>query len=134
MTQEKKLKKISDEYKGIMIFFLLSLYRSVHRDMDEITWSNNNLNKGEAAARGTQIKSILGVKDFSPISAEHLKYMKDTFVELTGQENSLQAFLDSITDFEDAAEWLSRNAYSLGTAFNLLNYDFLKHPFGGYGF
>lgn len=102
--------------------------------MEEITWSNIKLNKEEAAARGTQIKRILGIKDNSPISAEQLKYMKDNFAEYKGQDNTLQTFLDSITDFEDAAEWLSRNAYSLGAALNLLNYDFLKHPFGGFGF
>ena len=102
--------------------------------MKEITWSNINLNKGEAAARGTQIKRILGIKDNSPILAGQLKYMKDNFAERTGQDNDLQAFLDSITDFEDAAEWLSRNAFSIGAALNLLNYDYLKHPFGGFGF
>ena len=102
--------------------------------MEEITWSNIKLNKGEAAARGTQIKRILGIKDNSPISAEQLKYMKENFAEYKGQDKTLQTFLDSITDFEDAAEWLSRNAYSLEAALNLLNYDFLQHPFGGYGF
>lgn len=102
--------------------------------MKEITWSNINLNKGEAAARGTQIKKILGIKDNSPILAEQLKHMKDNFAESAVQDNTLQAFLDSITDFEDAAEWLSKNAYSLGVVLNLLNYDFLKHPFGAKGF
>ncbi len=100
--------------------------------MKEITWSNNNLKKGEAAARGTQIKRILGIKDNSPILAEQLKYMKDNCAERTGQDNDLQAFLDSITDFEDAAEWLSRNAYSRSAAFNLLG--ILKYPHSGYGF
>ena len=102
--------------------------------MKEITWSNINLNKGEAAARGTQIKRILGVKDNSPILAKQLKYMRDNFAERPGQDNTLQTFLDSITDFEDAAEWLSKNAYSIGVALNLLDYDFLKHPYGAYGF
>ena len=102
--------------------------------MEEITWSNIKLNKEEAAARGTQIKRILFIKDNSPISAEQLKYMKENFAEYKGQDKTLQTFLDSITDFEDAAEWLSRSAYSIGAALNLLNYDFLKHPFGGYGF
>lgn len=101
--------------------------------MKEITWSNSKLNKGKAAARGTQIKKILGIKDNSPILAEQLKYMRDNFAERIGQDNSLQAFLESITDFEDAAEWLSRSAYSIGVALNLLDYDFLKHPHGAYG-
>ena len=102
--------------------------------MEEINWLNINMKKGEAAARGTQIKRILGIKENSPISAEQLKYMKDNFAERTGQDNSLHAFLESITDFEDAAEWLSKNAYSLRASLNLLNYDFLKHPWGGMGF
>ena len=29
--------------------------------MEEITWSNINMKKGEAAARGTQIKRLLGI-------------------------------------------------------------------------
>ena len=102
--------------------------------MEEITWSNINMKKGEAAARGTQIKRLLGIKDKSSISAEQLKNMKDNFTELIGEDKTLQFFLDSITDYKDAAEWLSIHAFSLSACLNLLNYDFLKHPWGAKGF
>ena len=101
---------------------------------EEISWSNIEIHPGEAAARGTQIKSVLGIKDSTPITGEQLKYMKDNFVRLTNIDNNMQAFLDSITDFDSAADWLSRNAYSKGGALNLLKYDFLKHSIGGKGF
>ena len=98
--------------------------------MEDINWSNLKLNKDEAAARGTQIKKLLGINDNTPITPEQLKYMKENCVRLTGQDNNLQVFLNSITDFDTAAGWLSRNAFSLGAVLNLLDYDFLKHPHG----
>jgi hypothetical protein len=101
---------------------------------EDITWSNIDLNPGEAAARGTQIKIMLGLKDGSPITPEQLKYVKDNYLRLTGADNNLQAFLDSITDFYSAAGWLSRESYSITAALNLLDFDFLKHPFGIMGF
>ena len=95
-------------------------------NMEKINWSNLNLDPDEAAARGSQIKSMLGIDDYTPITAEQLKYMKDNYVRLTGQDNYMQNFLNSINDFALAAGWLSRNSFSLGGAKNLLNYDFLK--------
>lgn len=95
-------------------------------NLEDINWSNLNLDKDEAAARGTQIKSMLGIKDNSPITAEQLKYMKDNFVRLTGMDNNMQVFLNSITDFDSAAGWLSKNSFSLGGAMNLLG--ILKRP------
>ena len=103
-------------------------------NMEQINWSNLNLDEDEAAARGSQIKSMLGIKDYTPITAEQLKYMKDNYVRLTGQDNNMQRFLDSITDFGLAAGWLSRNSFALGGARNLLKFDFLKHPSGWKGF
>ena len=97
---------------------------------EDLTWSNIGLNPEEAAARGTQIKIILGLKDGSPITPEQLKYVKDNYVRLTKADNNLQAFLDSITDFDSAAGWLSRKSYSITAALNLLDFDFLKHPLG----
>lgn len=57
--------------------------------------------------------------------------MQDNFVRLAGMDNNMQAFLNSITDFENAAKWLSKNAYSLGGAVNLLG--IIKHPSGKKG-
>ena len=97
--------------------------------MEDINWSQLHLDKKEAAARGTQIKRLLGVKDGEPITAEQLK----NCVAYTNQDSTLLTFLNAITDFDSAAEWLSKNAYSFTAAINLLDYDFLKHPRGWKG-
>lgn len=104
--------------------------RDLDNNMEKIEWSNLKIKKDEAAARGTQIKRMLGIKDNTPVTAEQLRYMKDNFARHTGMDNKLQLFLDSITDFEKAADWLSRNSFALGVALNLLDYDFLKLPKG----
>ena len=103
-------------------------------NMEIINWSKLNLDEDEAAARGTQIKMLLGVKDSTPITAKQLEYVKDNYVRLTGQDNNQQRFLDSITDLELAANWLSKNSFALGGARNLLKYDFLKSSSGWKGF
>lgn len=98
-------------------------------NMEDITWSKiANIDKDEAAARGSQIKSILGITDDTAITKEQLMYMKENFVRLTGMDNNMQAFLNSITDFESAAKWLSKHSYSLGGALNLLG--IIKSPLG----
>ena len=61
--------------------------------MEDINWSNLRLNKDEAAARGTHIKSMLGIKDNIPITSEQLKFINDNFANLTGMDKSLQLFL-----------------------------------------
>ena len=86
--------------------------------MEVITWSKLKLNKHETAAKGTLIKYKLGIKDGAPISVEQLKCLKED--STIGQDHSLLDFLESITDFDEAASWLSRNAYSRGVAMNLL--------------
>lgn len=100
--------------------------------IEDIKWSNLSLDPDEAAARGTQIKSMLGIKDNTPITPEQLRYMKDNYVRLTGNDNFMQAFLNSIQDFDEAARWLSKHSYSLGGAMNLLG--IIKHPRGRKGF
>lgn len=100
--------------------------------MDVITWSNLKLNKNEASSKGALIKYKLGIKDGAPITVEHLKCLKQDFVGLTDLNSNLQEFLESITDFDEAASWLSRNAYSRGAAMNLLG--IIKHPKGKKGF
>lgn len=89
------------------------------------------LNKHEAATKGTLIKYKLGIKDGSPITVEQLICMKKEFIGLTDQDHNLQEFLESITDFDEAASWLSRNAYTRGAAMNLLG--IIKHPKGKKG-
>ena len=97
--------------------------------MEVITWSNLELNENDAAAKGTLIKYKLGIKDGAPISVEQLKCLKED--SILGQDHSLLVFLESITDFDEAASWLSRNAYSRGAAMNLLG--IIKHPNGKKG-
>ena len=96
--------------------------------MEDIIWSNLKLSKHEAAAKGTQIKYKLGIKDGSSITVEQLKRLKQDLNRLTDQNYNLPEFLESITDFDEAASWLSRNAYSRGAAMNLLG--IIKHPKG----
>ena len=98
--------------------------------MEVITWSNLELNENDAAAKGTLIKYKLGIKDGAPISVEQLKCLKED--SILGQDHSLLVFLESITDFDEAAMWLSKNAYSRSAAMNLLG--ILKYPNGMMGF
>ena len=98
--------------------------------MENLDWSKQHLDKGEAAARGAQIKYLLGVKDGCPITSEQLKYAKNNCERFSELDRGLQTFLYFIIDFDAAADWLSINSYSLECALNLLDYDFLKHPHG----
>lgn len=97
----------------------------------KIDWSSLNISRDEAAGRGAQIRYILGIKDDVPITAEQLKCMKDDAEKLAGQDDNIQAFLNSITDFDAAADWLSRNSYSINAAMTLLG--IIKHPRGWRG-
>ncbi len=90
--------------------------------MDSIDWTNLNLDKDEAAKRGTEIKLLLGIKDNGAISSEQLKFLKDNYQKLNEYDNKMQVFFNSITDFEHAALWLSRYSYSLNAALTLLGF------------
>lgn len=108
--------------------------------MDSIDWTNLNLDKDEAAKRGTEIKLLLGIKDNGAISSEQLKFLKDNYQKFNEYDNKqpkllkdnnhnfyeydnkIQVFLNSITDFEHAALWLSRYSYSLNAALTLLGF------------
>ena len=61
----------------------------------------------ELAARGTQIKDFFGLKENDVITPEMLKYAKDNYVRITNIDNGMTEFFNLITDFDDAAEWLS---------------------------
>ena len=100
--------------------------------MEDIKWTKLNLDKTEAKAKGTQIKYMLGIKDGKPITVQQLKYLKDNLVNFKSIDGNMQAFLNSITDFDSAASWLSRNSYSLSAAINLLG--IIKLPRGCKGF
>ena len=98
--------------------------------MEDLNWTTLNLDKNEASTRDVEIKYMLGIKDGMPITVEHLNYVKENVVRLTGEDKDMQGFLDSITDFEAAADWLSRHSYSLGVA-RLLG--IIKDPSGKKG-
>ena len=98
---------------------------------ENISWSSLNIDINEAATRGCQIKDLLKIQDGTPITAGQLMNLKDHLERISKQYNGMQAFLNSITDFEGAAIWLSRNSYSLSAGRNLLG--IIKHPKGKKG-
>lgn len=100
-------------------------------ESEEIDRSSLNLDKDEAAARGAQIKSMLGIKDNIPISSKQLRYIKDNSARITGMDSNMQSFLNSISDFDKSAKWLSKYSYSTGSALNLLGVT--KNPSGKRG-
>jgi len=55
--------------------------------MEAITWSKMRIDKDEAAALGCKIKSMLGIKDNSPITGDQLRYMKNNWTRITGMDN-----------------------------------------------
>ena len=99
--------------------------------MEKFYWSKLILNKNEAATKSTLIKYILGIKDSSSITVEQLKCLTQEVIDGTDQNYDLKVFLESITDFEEAASWLSKNAYSFDMSRNLLG--IIKHPKGKRG-
>lgn len=102
--------------------------------MEDINWSNLHLDKEEAATRGTQIKWLLGIEDGTPVTIEQIKYLRDNVVSLIGHpDDNMQLFLNSITDFEKAADWLSKYSYSINAAFNLLDIEYVKPKLGWKG-
>ena len=100
--------------------------------MESISWSNIRLSEDEASARGTQIKRLLRINDDDSISAEQLEYLKKS--NIPEIDDTLLTFLNTITDFDSAAKWLSDNSFPLVAALTLLDYDFLKDPHGKKGF
>ena len=100
-------------------------------NMVNFNWSSLNISRDEAAARGAQIRYMLGIKDDVPITAEQLTCMRDDEEKLAGQGDDIQAFLNSITDFDAAADWLSSNSYSINAAMTLLG--IIKPPSGKRG-
>ena len=100
--------------------------------MEDLNWTTLNLNKNGASKRGAQIKYMLRIKDGEHITVEQLNYLKDNIVRPAGEDKDMQVFLDSITDFEVATDWLCKHSYSLGAAMNLLG--IIRNPNGMMGF
>lgn len=65
-------------------------------------------NSTELAARGSQLKDYFGLT--SPdqeLTEDMLRYAAKNYVKDTGTDNNMTAFFKSITDWKEAAKWLS---------------------------
>ena len=97
---------------------------------------SNNLQKyfssdgaAEISARGSQIKDWLGYAYPSQqITEEQLKNAAKNYISETGLDNNMTQFFKAITNYKDAADWLSRNSsiitfpvLSTGIGINLLS-------------
>lgn len=68
----------------------------------------------ELLARGTQLKNYFGIVDDTPITGDMLKYAAKHYVEDTGADNNMLQFFHTITDWDAAADHLSRYSYKSG--------------------
>lgn len=69
----------------------------------------------ELAARGTQLKNYFGLYDDSQkITGDMLRYAAKNYVKDTGINNNMKSFFSYITDFDKAADWLSKVATVYG--------------------
>lgn len=65
----------------------------------------------EMRARGSQIKDFFGlVSRNQGITGKQLKYAADNYVNKTGIDNQMTEFFNSITDYNEAAKWISKYA------------------------
>ena len=71
-------------------------------------------NDNEIAARGTQLKNYFGITDNTPLTGDMLKYAANNYVRDTGLNNNMNQFFRSITDWDNAARWLSSYSYKKG--------------------
>lgn len=66
-------------------------------------------NSTELSARGSQLKDYFGLT--SPdqeLTEDMLRYAAKNYVKDTGADNNMTAFFNSITDWKEAAKWLSK--------------------------
>lgn len=72
-------------------------------------------NNSELAARGTQIKDYFGLDSPNQeITEDMLRYAAQNYVRDTGMDNNMTQFFNSITDWKEAAKWLSKYATMAG--------------------
>lgn len=68
-------------------------------------------NNTDIAARGSQIKDFFGLKKGNDeITEDMLKFASDNYTKYTGVDNNMTDFFNSITDWKEAAKWLSKYA------------------------
>lgn len=100
---------------------------------DNIDWiDKDKISKGELsyllskngielAARGTQIKDYFGLtKSDMRVTPEMLRYAAKHYVDDTNMDNNMTSMFNAISDWEKAADWISRHATISAGAISLM--------------
>lgn len=82
----------------------------------------SNKNGTELAARGSQLKDYYGLDDPNQeITEDMLRYAAENYVKDTKLDNDMGLFFKSITDWKEAAKWLSKYATIAGVPITINN-------------
>lgn len=82
----------------------------------------SNKNGTELAARGSQLKDYYGLDDPNQeITEDMLRYAAENYVKDTKLDNNIGLFFKSITDWKEAAKWLSKYATIAGVPITINN-------------
>lgn len=82
----------------------------------------SNKNGTELAARGSQLKDYYGLDDPNQeITEDMLRYAAENYVKDTKLDNNMGLFFKSITDWKEAAKWLSKYATIAGVPITINN-------------
>lgn len=82
----------------------------------------SNKNGTELAARGSQLKDYYGLDDPNQeITEDMLRYAAENYVQDTKLDNNMGLFFKSITDWKEAAKWLSKYATIAGVPITINN-------------
>lgn len=82
----------------------------------------SNKNGTELAARGFQLKDYYGLDDPNQeITEDMLRYAAENYVKDTKLDNNMGLFFKSITDWKEAAKWLSKYATIAGVPITINN-------------
>lgn len=85
-------------------------------------------NSTELAARGSQLKDYFGLT--SPdqeLTEGMLRYAAKNYVKDTGTDNNMTAFFNSITDWKEAAKWLSEWSSAVAVPVIITNKKINEH-------
>lgn len=82
----------------------------------------SNKNGTELAARGSQLKDYYSLDDPNQeITEDMLRYAAENYVKDTKLDNNMGLFFKSITDWKEAAKWLSKYATIAGVPITINN-------------
>lgn len=82
----------------------------------------SNKNGTELAARGSKLKDYYGLDDPNQeITEDMLRYAAENYVKDTKLDNNMGLFFKSITDWKEAAKWLSKYATIAGVPITINN-------------